>query len=92
MSTTAVATTFMSKLSKREGVAEGTMTFRFEKPEGWTFIAGQFVDMTLLNLPQTDREGNTRTFSIASAPQADLFMVATRMHDTAFKRVLQRLP
>lgn len=92
MSTAAVATTFLSKLSTREDVAEGTMAFRFEKPEGWTFIAGQYVDMTLLNPPETDKEGNTRTFSIASAPQDDLFMVATRMRDTAFKRVLQRLP
>ena len=71
MSTAAVATTFLSKLSTREDVAEGTMAFRFEKPEGWTFIAGQCVDMTLLNPPETDREGNTRTFSIASAPQLD---------------------
>lgn len=71
MSTAAIATTFLSMLSNREDVAEGTMAFRFEKPERRTFIAGQCVDMTILNPPETDREGNTGTFSIASAPQLD---------------------
>jgi len=44
------------------------MGFRFEKPTGWTFKAGQSIDMTLLAPAETDAEGNTRTFSIASAP------------------------
>ena len=92
MSTVATGSMFMSKLSSREAVAEGTMAFRFEKPAGWTFKAGQCVDMTLLNPPETDAEGNTRTFSIASAPHEALFMVATRMRETAFKRVLQSIP
>ena len=79
------------KLKSREGVAEGTMAFRFEKPANWTFKAGQSVDMTLLDPPDTDSEGNTRAFSIASAPQEDTLMVATRMRDTAFKRTLNTL-
>lgn len=68
------------------------MTFHFEKPSGWTFKAGQFLDMTLPDPPETDAEGNTRTFSIASAPHEDTIMVATRMRDTAFKRVLKTMP
>ena len=92
MSTVATGSTFMSKLSSREEVAEGTMAFRFEKPDRWTFKAGQFVDMTLLQPPETDTEGNTRTFSIASAPHDALFMVATRMRETAFKRVVRTIP
>ena len=42
--------------------------------------------------PDTDGEGNGRTFSIASAPDEGLFLVATRMRDTAFKRVLGTVP
>ena len=38
------------------------MAFQFEKPEGFTFTAGQSFDMTLRNPPETDREGNGRTF------------------------------
>jgi hypothetical protein len=50
----------------------------FEKPVGWAFKAGQFIDMTLLNPSQTDPEGNKRGFSIASAPQEETLMVANR--------------
>ena len=68
------------------------MAFRFDKPAGWVFKAGQFLDMTLLKPAETDAEGNTRTFSIASAPHENTLMVATRMRDTAFKRVLKTMP
>ncbi len=84
--------TFMTKLKDREEVAERTMAFRFEKPAGWTFKAGQFVDISLIDPPQTDSEGNTRGFSISSAPHEEFLMVTTRMRDTAFKRVLRTLP
>ena len=92
MSAPATWPVFIAKLKSREEVAEGTMAFHFEKPAGWTFKAGQFIDMTLLEPPETDAEGNTRGFSIASAPQEETIMVATRMRDTAFKRVLKTLP
>ena len=81
-----------SKLAGRQEIAEGTMAFRFEKPPGWTFQAGQAIDITLLEPSQTDAEGNTRTFTIASAPYEEDLMVATRMRDTAFKRVLKAMP
>ncbi|MEK7236600.1 MAG: FAD-dependent oxidoreductase [Nitrospirota bacterium] len=80
------------KLIRREEVAEGTMAFRFEKPAHFVFTPGQFVDMTLVDPPETDAEGNERAFSIASAPHEDMLMVATRMRDTAFKRVLRSMP
>ncbi len=41
----------------------------------------------LINPPETDAEGNTRGFSLASAPYEGDLMMATRMRDTAFKRV-----
>src|SRR5579872_961697 len=83
---------FTAKLKSREEIAERTMAFHFEKPVGWAFKAGQFIDMTLLNPSQTDPEGNKRGFSIASAPQEETLMVATRLRDTAFKRVLKAMP
>ena len=92
MSTAVASPGFMCKLRDREEVAEGTMAFRFEKPSGWTFKAGQYLDMTLLDPSETDSEGNVRSFSIASAPHEDTLMVATRMRDTAFKRVLRTMP
>ncbi len=83
---------FQVKLKRRQEIAAGTMSFCFEKPPGFTFLPGQAADLTLLNPSETDAEGNTRAFSIASAPSEDDLMFATRMRDTAFKRVLARLP
>ena len=68
------------------------MAFYFEKPDGFNFIAGQYMTVTLTNPPETDDEGNSRFFSITSAPSEDCLVIATRMRDTAFKRVLKDLP
>ena len=84
--------TYTIKLIKKEEIAEGTMAFYFEKPGNFNFIAGQYMTVTLLNPPETDAEGNSRFLSIASAPNEKSLMVATRMRDTAFKRVLKNLP
>lgn len=80
------------KLIKKEEVANGTMAFYFEKPEGLEFRAGQFADYTLLNPSETDEEGNIRGFSLVHAPYEGGLVAATRMRDTAFKRVLRDLP
>src|ERR1044072_1617185 len=82
---------YRTKLKSREEVAAGTMAFRFEKPEGFAFKAGQFGDFTLLNPSETDAEGNIRGFSLASAPYESDLMFATRMRDTAFKRILKTM-
>jgi ferredoxin-NADP reductase len=79
------------KLKRRQEIASGTMAFHFEKPEGFAYKAGQFGDFTIANPPETDAEGNTRGFSLASAPYEGDLMVATRMRDTAFKRVLKTM-
>jgi ferredoxin-NADP reductase len=81
-----------SKLLSRVEVAEGTMAFHFERPSQFDFRPGQSADLTLFNPPETDSEGNTRTFSIASSPFEDELMFVTRMRDTAFKRSLKKVP
>jgi ferredoxin-NADP reductase len=83
---------FQLKLRKRHDVAEGTMAFYFQRPAGFHFKPGQYADLTLSNPPKTDAEGNIRSFSIASAPQEEELMFATRMRDTAFKGVLKTMP
>lgn len=83
---------FEAALVEREPVAERTMTFRWAKPQGWDYRAGQFIDITLHDPPETDAEGDTRGFSISSAPCEDVIAITTRLRDTAFKRVLQRVP
>ncbi len=79
------------KLKCKREIAEGTMAFHFEKPAGFVYKAGQFADCTLINPTETDAKGNTRTFSLASATYEDDIIFATRMRDTAFKRVLKTM-
>lgn len=79
------------KLESRQEIAYGTMAFHFEKPRGFVYKAGQSGDFTLINPPETGVEGNTRAFTLASAPYETSIMVATRMRDTAFKRVLKTM-
>ena len=85
-------TGYRPKLLNRDEVAEGTAAFHFERPPGFEFKAGQSADLTLLNPPETDAEGNVRTFSIVSAPFEEQLMFTTRMRDTAFKRSLKKMP
>ena len=73
-------------------MAEGTMAFHFEKPVSFVFTPGQFINMDLLSPAETDAEGNTRAFSVSSAPYEDTIVVTTRLRDTAFKRVLKTMP
>lgn len=80
------------RLLERKEVTESTMAFYLDKPFNFEFKAGQFIDVTLIDPLETDAEGNTRTLSIASAPHEPYLMVATRMRDTAFKRVIKDLP
>jgi ferredoxin-NADP reductase len=78
-----------SELLWSEQIAEGTMAFHFDKPQGFQFKAGQAIDITLVAPTETDAEGNTRGFSLVSAPSGNDLTVATRMRDTAFKRCLK---
>jgi ferredoxin-NADP reductase len=80
------------RLVRRETVAEGTIAFWFSEPSGFRHQAGQSLLMRLINAPETDREGDARTFTIASAPHEAELMIATRMRDTAFKRFLRAAP
>jgi ferredoxin-NADP reductase len=87
--TTATAV-YATQLTRAEQIAEGTMAFHFAKPADFQFRAGQYLDLTLIDPPESDAEGNIRGFSIASPPFGDDLMIATRMRDSAFKRVLAR--
>ena len=86
--TSAVQHDFLVKLGDRQEIAERTIACRLEKPPEFVFKPGQFIEVTLLNPPEIDAEGASRAFSIASAPQEEFLLVATRLRDSAFKRVL----
>jgi ferredoxin-NADP reductase len=79
------------RLVSRETIAERTMAFRFTRGKEFRFAAGQYLDITVINAPEQDAEGPTRSFSIASAPSDPGLLVVMRMRDTAFKRSLAAL-
>lgn len=75
----------------KKQIADGTFLFIFEKPEAFTYKAGQHARITLINSPETDDEGNSRFLSFASTPDERDITFAMRMRDTAFKRVLGKM-
>jgi ferredoxin-NADP reductase len=83
--------TFETVFLRSEELAEGTMAFHFARPAGFDFQAGQSINLELIEPPETDAKGNRRTFSVASAPFESEITIATRMRDTAFKRVLKAM-
>ncbi len=80
------------KLLARREVAKGTVVFVFEKPQGLTFTPGQYAGFTLIDPPEQDANGITRRFSLLSTPDDEHIMIATRIQNSAFKRVINRLP
>jgi ferredoxin-NADP reductase len=90
MSTETAAAVETPLLGRRE-IASGTMEFRFAKPAGFAFKAGQAIEL-LLPDPGGAPQDLGHAFSIVSAPFEDEIAVATRMRDSAYKRALRSLP
>jgi ferredoxin-NADP reductase len=67
--------------------APGTGTFRFSKPEGYTFTPGQYLSLTL-----TTRDGEqTKPFTHDEAPADPYLEITTRLSGSAFKDALEAL-
>ncbi len=79
-------------LLSRTTIAQDTVAFEIERPEGFEFEAGQFVSIQLLDFvpPEDGSDDGERMLSIASAPHDPRLVVAVRMRDSAFKRHLAR--
>lgn len=80
------------RLVRREEVAQGTMAFHFEKPDGFSFKPGQAIDLILTDPENPDTEIGRHAFSLVSAPYQNELVIATRMRDSAYKHALGSLP
>jgi ferredoxin-NADP reductase len=80
------------KLLDRREAARDTIIFIFEKPDNFTFIPGQYAGFTLINPAETDAGGITRRFSLLNTPDDNHISFATRIQNSAYKRVLNALP
>ena len=83
--------TYDLKLKSREEIAEGTMAFHLEKPDGFSFKPGQAIDVVIIDPLIADAQNNRHAFSIVSAPFEAHLTVATRLRDSVFKRTLKSL-
>ena len=75
-------------LQKVEDVAKGTKLFWFSKPEGFTFIAGQYVAMRFTLLVAPDTKYGVRSLSLASAPDEKHLGFSLRYSESGFKQTL----
>lgn len=81
----------VTKLVNKKLIAEDTMAFYFEKPQGFEYLPGQFIYLTLPAL-KNDYRGPTRQFTLASSPTEEYLMIATRIRDESeFKQALAGL-
>lgn len=83
---------YQLKLLNRFAAARNTIVLQFAKPAGFTFKPGQYGGFTLINPEETDTNGITRRFSLLSTPDDPFIAIATRIQNSAFKRVLNTLP
>lgn len=79
--------TFITR--KKEAV--DTESFIFEKPQGFTYQAGQFGVFTLPSHLIADTRNASHSFSFASAPFEEHLMITMRLRPSIFKNGLQKL-
>src|SRR5438445_11345343 len=83
---------YQSTLLGRTEFAEHTMAFQFEKPKGFVFKPGQYIDLTVSDSQPGPSNELTHTFSIASPPFDEEILVTTDMRTTVYKQALSTLP
>ncbi len=82
---------YFSRLEHREEICAGTLALQLTKPATFRFRAGQYVEITVIKPRKRDIGGNSRTFSIASAPFEDKLTFVMRLSNSAFKEELRLL-
>ena len=82
----------ISRLIDRNLIAEKTMAFLFDKPEGFEFRAGQFCLLGLPDIGFQDQRGLRKPLSIASSPLDNDLMFVAKMSESAFKKTLRKIP
>lgn len=83
---------YVRRLEYREQICEGTVALELTKPATFHFRAGQYVEIAVIKPRKRDIGGNSRTFSIASAPFENKLTFVMRLSNSAFKEELRSLP
>jgi len=73
-------------------VAADTYEVTFKRPSNFTFLSGQYIQLTLPNLKYPDSKGDSRELSICSPPyNKNEISVAFRNTNSGFKKTLIEL-
>ncbi len=83
--------TYSAKLLDRELLAGDVAVFRIEKPDGFTFKAGQWCAVTVPDIGFHDERGLKRPLSIASSPREKDLLFATKLSNSAMKRTMAEI-
>lgn len=76
----------------REKTGPDLMLFYLEKPEGFTFQAGQYCLITAPDVGHQDERGLRRPLSIGSSPLEKSLLFVTKLSASAFKRTIAEMP
>ena len=82
---------YEAKFLGREKLAGDVAIFRFEKPEGFRFTAGQWCFLSVPPSGHQDDKGLRRPLSIASSPLEKELIFATKLSDSAMKRTMAEM-
>ena len=83
---------YILPLRYKHCIAEHTFAFHFEKPEHFTFQAGQYGGFTLLDANLAEQGAATRRFSFLSTTADPHLIIATRIQPhSAYKQALHQL-
>ena len=85
-------TPFIAALKERRLVAEQTLEFVLQRPNGFEFQAGQSVNLKVFELTFEDARQGRRSFTIASPPHEENLVFATRLTGSGFKNTLLQGP
>jgi len=84
---------FQTDILSRKNVTDDILELTLSRPSGFYFLPGQYIQLGVPKLLQTDPRGKSRIFSITSSPSDDKSIsVAFRISDSGFKQTLQTLP
>jgi ferredoxin-NADP reductase len=81
---------FKTPLTATVSQAPGTMSFRFERPAGFDYVAGQWFVLTLTPA-DAGAEPLVSHFTFSSSPTEPFLEFTTRMSGSAFKNALLAL-
>ncbi len=80
-------------VKSQKKVARETTEVTFVRPDGFEFLAGQHLQVSLPTLNYSDHKGSSRVFSICSSPRSrEDLSIAVRDTRSGHKRTLAELP